>query len=92
MANNFKTRTLLLNRQKLDASGNSLYLNDIEIGSITSGNLTLTGQALLATIASTGQQAWSAAQNNALNLSGNLNASGRRAWDDATNSLRVSMP
>lgn len=50
-----------------------------------SNNLTSTGQTLLSTIASTGQNAWTVANNNALNLSGNLNATGRRAWDDAVN-------
>lgn len=35
-----------------------------------SGNLTLSGQSLLTTISSTGQQVWDASNNNAINLSG----------------------
>lgn len=36
-------------------------------------------------VALTGQAAWVASQNNSLNLSGSINSSGRRAWDDAIN-------
>lgn len=68
-----------------------------------SGNLTITGQALIALIASTGQQAWisangaalgfsgnlaltgQTAQNNALNISGNLASTGQQAWTSANN-------
>lgn len=41
-------------------------------GANLSGNLTLTGQTLLTTIAATGQQAWTTANNNGLNSSGAL--------------------
>jgi len=46
------------------------------MGSNLSGNLTSTGQALLTAIANTGQQAWTAANNNGINLSGNLTSTG----------------
>jgi len=72
MANYFKSRYLLLNRQLIDASGNALYINNVELTAGVSGNIGLTGQALLNTIASTGQAAWNHGQNNALNLSGRL--------------------
>ncbi len=65
-------------------------------------NLGLTGQALynLATalsgamnvqIASTGQQAWTAADNNGRNLSGSLAATGSQAWNAAnSNAINLS--
>jgi len=57
---------------RLFATGAAAILQANSIGTTISGNLTLSGQSLLTTIASTGNQAWNHSQNNALNLSGNL--------------------
>lgn len=70
MAISFKTSQLVLTRQGVTATGNMLFVNGVEVIAGVSGNLTQTGVALGNTIAVTGQQAWTAAQNNALNLSG----------------------
>lgn len=47
-ATNFRTQNLTLNSQNVRATGNNLYVNGAEIGAGISGNLGLTGQALIA--------------------------------------------
>lgn len=48
MANQFKTNTLVLTKQTVSATGNSLYVNGLEVGAALSGALSSTGAALLA--------------------------------------------
>lgn len=64
----------------LTLTGQTLY----QLASGTSGNLSQSGAALLSVIASTGQQAWTAAQNNAVNLSGNLTLTGQSLYQLAS--------
>lgn len=100
MAINFSTRQLTLNRQALTATGSLLYLNGLLIGSGTYASLAAlaeTGSNLynllvnesgvfVNQIASTGSQAWNAANNNGINLSGNLTLTGQ-TLDTKTNTL-----
>lgn len=58
----------------LTTTGQTLY----QLVSGTSGNLSQTGTTLLGVIASTGQQAWTAADANARNISGNLTTTGAK--------------
>ena len=55
----------------------------------TDVRVAVTGQANInytdSRVAATGQQAWTTAQNNALNLSGVISATGRSSWDNAVN-------
>lgn len=84
MRNQLSAASLVLGTGVVSSTGDSLFVNgkiaNVDyingIGSITSGNLTLTGQALLNVIAVTGQAAWVNGQNNATNLSGNLFSTG----------------
>jgi hypothetical protein len=90
MANLFKVNTLVLTKQEVVATGNNLYVNGILVGSGTYSTINAlqeTGSFLFnrdaaisggleARIAITGQQAWNAANNNGINLSGNLSNTG----------------
>ena len=65
----------------LNASGQTLQSSIVATGSFLYGSITglsyalnQTGQILLGVISNTGQQAWNAAQSNAINLSGNYSA------------------
>lgn len=76
MATSFKTSQIVLTKQLVTASGNTLLVNGVEIIGGVSGNLVQTGVQLQNIIANTGSQAWSAANNNGINLSGALTATG----------------
>lgn len=58
----------------LTLTGQTLIARDLSLSGELSTRLFNTGATLITTIASTGQQAWSAANNNAINLSGNVSA------------------
>lgn len=83
MAITFKTENLQLTKQLLRASGgnNMLYINGVEVTAGVSGNLIQTGIQLINIIANTGQQVWNAANNNGINLSGNLTATGQTLFN-----------
>ena len=90
MANLFKVNTLVLTKQEVVATGNNLYVNGIlagsgtystinalqETGSILFNRDTTISGGLEARISITGQQAWNTANNNGINLSGNLAQTG----------------
>lgn len=87
MANNFKTSQLVLTKQLVTASGNSLYVNGVEVIAGVSGNLTQTGSTLFnrdiaisggleARIFATGNSAIIHANGIGAILSGNLTQSG----------------
>ena len=68
MANNFATKTLRLSNQLVTVTGNLLYVNGVPDGT---GSYDPIGVA-----AASGQAAWTAANTNAINLSGNLTTTG----------------
>jgi hypothetical protein len=94
----FSSDSILLSGQLLTATGNQLYLNSLILGSsnfdiplsiFNTGNILyndITGLSgeLGANLQNTGQQAWNAANNNGLNLSGNLNLTGSVLYNDIT--------
>ena len=83
MANKFRVNTLVLDRQHVTATGNNLYVNDILIGS---GTYQATGDyALNSALESTGSQNWNHLNNNAVNLSGDIYATGSSLYDIITN-------
>jgi len=61
---------------RLRATGAAIVLLNSTTSGELSNRLSLSGSALLTAIANSGQQAWTAANNNALNLSGRLAATG----------------
>jgi len=76
MALNFKTDQLILTKQVVRASGNSLYVNGIEVTAGVSGNLIQTGAQLGNTIVQTGNAAVAHANGIGVIISGNLTQTG----------------
>jgi len=89
--NNLSTQQLILGNGLVTATGNILYINGLPFATAANLQLTgqvlyndlvgLSGQfntnfATVTNLASTGQQAWNSANNNGINLSGNLTQTG----------------
>jgi len=72
-----RTQTIYINDAQFGITGGQLYINGVlSAGGITQGQLDSVSGWASGQIASTGQQAWLTANNNAINLSGNLTNTG----------------